>query len=255
MEAGNDPEEFLQKVNELVEKYLKTTTDTSVNIYDIARFYAEIYNTYVKFYERLLKKKPPKVDEFAKVLRKELEEKLKNLENKYITFEATVIEDGKPVKKKIQVNAALFLELLTHKLGIAIWDYLAIRMPPPELFMIILQMVEYVAERLAKHETAIQYLIDLIISISNAMSVFVKNLKDVNNKLLEVSETLTGVDKKIRSILEETPKKVDKQIEELYQKVDKRVEEIDNKVKEIEETIKKIKYDLEDLKLFLISRR
>lgn len=201
---------IVKKVNEMIETPFYTT------IHDITKTLEAIYNALSRYYERLQTKEiPPEIHkEYIKTLRKEIEEKLKTFENKYITLEVvTKDENGKPVTKKIHVNAKLFVDLVTEKFGLVLWEHLAIRTPPPELLIMILHHLEYLYNRMSKLETSIKYITELLVTITDAIGMLEHSTRkfyqltwELEDKISRLNKALDELTKKIR----ETSEKIEK---------------------------------------------
>jgi len=194
MDQNNDMiDTRLRNISEKLKEIGDRLSTGTYEISDIVKTYAAIYNALAKYYEEVVKKPLPQktYSEYIETLKKDLEKKIKQLEDKYITIELKgVDETGKTITKKVNVNAVLLLDLLTDKFGSLLWDYLAIRLPPPELYIMMLQHMEVLYSRLSVHETLLKEILELFVSLNDTLIEFSKNIEELNKKLKELDNLL-----------------------------------------------------------------
>jgi len=189
----------LRNISEKLKEIGDRLSAGTYEISDIVKTYAAIYNALAQYYEEILKKPLPKkvYSEYVETLKKDLEKKIKQLEDKYITIELKgVDETGKTLTKKVNVNALLLLDLLTDKFGSLLWDYLAIRLPPPELYIMMLQHMEALYSRLSVHETLLKEILELFVSLNDTLLELSKNIEELNKKIKELDNLLSIIKEK-----------------------------------------------------------
>lgn len=189
----------LRNISEKLKEIGDRLATGTYEISDIVKTYAAIYNALSQYYEQILKKPlPQKVySEYVETLKKDLEKKIKQLEDKYITIELKgVDETGKTLTKKVNVNAALLLDILTDKFGSLLWEYLAIRLPPPELYIIMLQHMEVLYSRLSVHEALLKEILEIFVSLNDTLIEFSKNIEELNKRLKELDNLLNIIKEK-----------------------------------------------------------
>ncbi|MEM5815564.1 MAG: hypothetical protein QXL14_00750, partial [Candidatus Aenigmatarchaeota archaeon] len=107
-------EPVLDRIKSLIDETTKILTPSYHTVlYDITKSYEILYSALSKVYEQYGKLDlPPNVNkEFVETLKKELDKRLKPLENQYITLEVSVKDDlGNVSTKKIHINAKVLIE-------------------------------------------------------------------------------------------------------------------------------------------------
>ncbi|MEM1634130.1 MAG: hypothetical protein QW714_00165 [Nanopusillaceae archaeon] len=202
-------EPVLDRIKSLIDETTKILTPSyHAVLYDITKSYEILYSALSKVYEQYGKLDlPPNINkEFVETLKKELDKRLKPLENQYITLEVSVKDDlGNVSTKKIHINAKVLIEAITEKFGLALWEHLAIRLPPPELYILILQHIDILYNRLAKLETSLKYITESLVTITEALALFDNMLRGLYVLYNETEQTLNRFNetiKKYNDILE-----------------------------------------------------
>ncbi|MEM0324732.1 MAG: hypothetical protein QXW35_02430 [Candidatus Aenigmatarchaeota archaeon] len=195
-------EPVLDKVRSIIDETTRILAPPHYSVlYDITKSYEILYGALAKLYERYEKLDlPPNINkEFLETLRKELDKKLKPLENQYITFEVSVKDDfGNVSTKKVHVNAKVLIDAITEKFGLALWEHLAIRLPPPELYILILQHIDILYNRVAKLETSLKYITESLVTITEALALLDNMLRKLNSLYNETEQTLERFNETIK---------------------------------------------------------
>jgi len=141
-------------------------------------------NFYENFYELITCKEttPQLSEDYLKALQEEYEEKMKELENKFIPIEieVNVKEGDQIVKKKITVNvlARKLLEAIVYRFGIEIFNYLAIRIPPPELYLLMIYNLTSLTKQVKMLESSVLTLTENMLELTE----LIEKLIDKENK-------------------------------------------------------------------------